>query len=141
MATTNRRELTEQEQRRAAVFRRAWDAKKEAQKLTQEDAGESLDMTPSGFGQYVNGKVAIGLKAALALCKYLRVSLEEAEIESLVEASPEDLSLPDDVDVEELFNQLSPENLESVMSEFMSSLSVGQRIRVAQIALAGLSVD
>ncbi|MEM6486503.1 MAG: helix-turn-helix transcriptional regulator, partial [Pseudomonadota bacterium] len=80
MATTERRDLTEQERRRASIFKRAWLAKKKREKLTQVDAGDALSMTPSAFGQYMNGKVPIGLAAGLSLCAYLEVAVEDVRL-------------------------------------------------------------
>lgn len=81
MPSTERRQLTDIEKRRAEVFKRAWATKKADEKLNQGDAGEALDMSPSAFGQYINGKIPIGLEAAIALCGYLKVSAEDAELE------------------------------------------------------------
>lgn len=80
MPTTERRELTDRERRRAAAFKRAWAAKKARERISQSDAGDALDMSPSAFGQYINGKIPAGMKATLALCHYLGVSYEEAEV-------------------------------------------------------------
>lgn len=78
MGKTERRPLTETELRRAAAFKRAWEAKKSAERLSQTDAGDALDMSPSAFGQYINARVPIGVKAAIDMCHYLNVSFEDA---------------------------------------------------------------
>jgi phage repressor protein C with HTH and peptisase S24 domain len=81
---TERRKLTADEVHLAAVLRAAWERKKSSDKVTQHDAGEALGFSASAFGQYINGKLPIGLGALLKMCKYLAVDPEEPPIPELV---------------------------------------------------------
>jgi transcriptional regulator with XRE-family HTH domain len=144
MAKTERRQLTQQEQRRAATFKRAWESKKSAEKISQAVAGEALDMSPSAFGQYINGKVPIGLEAAISLCHYLGVSHEEAEIAKELKGifgSSADRELAALDELTELAPLLTSEEQDLVLAEFLRRLPARRRVQIALAALRDLPED
>lgn len=150
-----RRPLSKTEQKNADTFRKAWAEKKRREKLSQMDAGAALDMSASAFAQYINGKVAIGVQAGLALCRYLDVPVGEVDFPalgglgsvppsrvaalSLVKNMTEEERLAlSDAQVENLFAALTQSQVEAALLAAVESMSDRERIRLAQIALDGV---
>lgn len=71
---SNRRPLTEHEKKVAENLFRIWNAKKSSLGLTQDKAGQALDMTQGAVGQYLNARVPLSINALLGFSKILGVS-------------------------------------------------------------------
>jgi plasmid maintenance system antidote protein VapI len=73
MAKTIRRKLTALERECAQRINKLWLEKKRAEKISQPVAAEALQMTTSGFNQYVNGKIPLNTDATYKFAIYFGV--------------------------------------------------------------------
>lgn len=127
------------------MLKRAWLEKKRRERLTQEDAGHALDMSPSGFSQYIGGKIPIGLEAAIKLCEYLGVPLSEAGFD-VVQPRPIRLvpklkkaeagELDQRMQFERLLSSLSDDELRGFLKLAISVLSPLEQLEFSEHLIA-----
>lgn len=79
MARTTRRELTTHERECAKRINKLWQEKKRREKISQPVAAEALDMTTSGFNQYINGVIPLNTNATYKFAKYFGVDPHEID--------------------------------------------------------------
>lgn len=153
--TTNRRPLTEREQRRAARAKAFWLEKKRRERLTQDDANTALGWSPSTFGQYINGRIPMNLEATLKIAEYLGVS--PADISGADEVREDALNYwrefrrdggdPDNADQRELQEKLVQtfmRNLENLNNDHLAQLieAIGRTVSPrGAVALSRILLD
>jgi hypothetical protein len=107
------------------------------------------------FSHYINGSAPIDVKSGITLCYYLEVSLEDANLPMLtpprerdraerplvrlVESmSEEEKAALDEEMIYRLFAQLDPDQIEAAITILVETMEPAERVRIAQIALAGM---
>ena len=73
MKTTTGKELTPEEITAWRSLRKLWNEKKRERGLTQDRAAIDLDWSPATVNHYLNGRLPIGVSAALRWAQYLGV--------------------------------------------------------------------
>ena len=128
----NRRELTAREKAVAARAKALWQAKKQMERVTQNDANKALGWTTSVFGQYINGMMPIGMEALVKLAQYLNVSPYELDPGLAKEfvAPPEDM-----VELEESLRLLSEREINRLIRELSSRLPPQDLVSLVEILL------
>lgn len=104
-------------------------------------------MSPSAFGQYINGKVPIGLEAALALCAYLDVSHEDAGVRNdIAKTGYPPPSPPPNIgdafavaDFQAFVEAMPIEGQLKLMEVFFDKMTLEERVEVARLALGARS--
>ncbi len=82
MKKSKRRELTPREQEKAANLRRIWEERRRVSpEYTQEYVGALMGMTQGAVGQYVNGRIAVGIEAAIQFSRVLGCSPAEISVD------------------------------------------------------------
>lgn len=103
MTKTTRRKLTAHEQGCAKRINKLWMEKRRAEKITQPVAADALKMTPSGFNQYINGKIPLNTDATYQFAQYFGVKPRDIDPHWLGgEEKPEGVQ-----DVDEIYNAVS----------------------------------
>lgn len=73
----SRRELTEEESKRASNLKRVWEEKRGELGLTQTSAADALGVTQGAVGQYINGRIPLNDGAAMQFAKLLKVHISQ----------------------------------------------------------------
>jgi transcriptional regulator with XRE-family HTH domain len=71
MAKKSNRNITEKDRAAAARLSDLWYSAKEQRKFTQETAADELGWTQGAISQYINGDLALGIKATLKFAQFL----------------------------------------------------------------------
>lgn len=133
----SRRVLTETEKARAARAKALWMAKKERERITQDDANATLGWSPSSFGQYINARIPMGLEATIKIADFLGV--KPSELDPEITPAAETIRRPGSAaDIPELFRQLDREDILRIMCKWVKTMPETWRIRLAQACLSGL---
>ena len=130
MSITNRRKLTEKEQKIAARVHSLWLAKKEREGVTQRDMAKELGWTVGTAGQYMLGRIPLNANAISRFAKYLGVSPYEID-PSLAEnfiVPPDDL-----IDVEKQLEAMAPDDLRRLIGDLSRRLPQQDLLRLVAL--------
>ncbi len=130
MTITNRRKLTDKEQKIAARIHSLWLAKKEREGVTQRDMAKELGWTVGTAGQYMLGRIPLNANAISRFAKYLGVSpydIDPSLAESFI-VPPDDL-----IDVEKQLEAMAPDDLRRLIGDLSRRLPQQDLLRLVAL--------
>ena len=130
MTITNRRKLTDKEQKIAARIHSLWLAKKEREGVTQRDMAKELGWTVGTAGQYMLGRIPLNANAISRFAKYLGVSpydIDPSLAENFI-VPPDDL-----IDVEQQLKAMAPDDLRRLIGDLSRRLPQQDLLRLVAL--------
>ncbi len=127
---SSRRELTDHEKRVALKAKQLWLEKKRRDKTTQMEANKALGWSPSVFGQYISGRMAMGPKAVAKLADYLGVSPYEIDPDLAKDFVPPPSDM---VSVEDSLSRMSVPEINRLVSELSRRLPEKDKLRLVAL--------